>query len=81
MTSIGANYRAACRAKSDADFIYKLQIVEEECDESIYWMQLIGDLFNDKNERILTLINELEQVLAITISSIKKVKDRKNKKH
>ncbi|HET7733205.1 MAG TPA: four helix bundle protein [Paludibacter sp.] len=37
-TSIGANYRAACRAKSDADFINKLKIVEEETDETIYWL-------------------------------------------
>ena len=38
-TSVGANYRAACRAKSTADFIYKLGIVEEELDESLYWME------------------------------------------
>ncbi len=37
-TSVGANYRAACRAKSTADFVNKLKIVEEECDESISWM-------------------------------------------
>ena len=40
-TSVGANYRAACRAKSTADFISKLSIVEEEADESIYWMELL----------------------------------------
>ena len=40
-TSVGANYRAACRAKSLADFVAKMAIVEEECDESIYWMELI----------------------------------------
>ncbi len=38
-TSVGANYRSACRAKSTADFIHKLSIVEEETDESIYWME------------------------------------------
>ena len=40
-TSVGANYRAACRAKSSADFISKMGIVEEEADESIYWMELL----------------------------------------
>lgn len=42
-TSVGANYRAACRAKSNADFIYKIQIVEEEADESVYWLELISE--------------------------------------
>src|SRR5882724_8378079 len=40
-TSVGANYRAVCRAKSSADFINKLRIVEEECDESLFWMELL----------------------------------------
>jgi len=40
-TSVGANYRAACRARSHVDFIAKMGIVEEECDESIYWMELL----------------------------------------
>ena len=40
-TSVGTNYRAACRAKSPADFVAKMAVVEEECDESIYWMELI----------------------------------------
>src|SRR5919108_168381 len=42
-TSVGANYRAACRAKSQADFIAKMGIVEEEADESIYWLELLVD--------------------------------------
>ena len=42
-TSIGANYRAACRAKSTADLLHKLAIVEEEADESLYWMELLID--------------------------------------
>src|SRR6185312_980657 len=40
-TSVGANYRAVCRAKSAADFVNKLKIVEEECDESLFWMELL----------------------------------------
>jgi four helix bundle protein len=42
-TSVGANYRAVCRAKSNPDFINKLRIVEEECDESLFWMELLVD--------------------------------------
>lgn len=42
-TSVGANYRAVCRAKSTSDFINKLRIVEEECDESLFWMELLVD--------------------------------------
>lgn len=42
-TSVGANYRAACRARSSADFVSKMGIVEEEADESIYWMELLID--------------------------------------
>ncbi|HMG14644.1 MAG TPA: four helix bundle protein [Saprospiraceae bacterium] len=42
-TSVGANYRAVCRAKSDADFINKLKIVEEETDETIYWLEIIEE--------------------------------------
>lgn len=41
-TSVGANYRASCRAKSQADFIAKMGIVEEEADEAIYWIELLG---------------------------------------
>lgn len=42
-TSIGANYRAACRAKSSADFIFKLKIVEEESDETLYWLEMLEE--------------------------------------
>ncbi|HUX57444.1 MAG TPA: four helix bundle protein [Bacteroidales bacterium] len=42
-TSVGANYRAACRARSNADFISKITIVEEECDESLFWLELIAE--------------------------------------
>ncbi|MGD0338356.1 MAG: four helix bundle protein [Bacteroidota bacterium] len=43
-TSVGANYRSACRARSKADFISKIQIVEEEADESMYWLEMIQEL-------------------------------------
>lgn len=73
-TSVGANYRAACRAKSNADFIAKLGIVEEEVDESIYWMELLVEAGAMKQERIASLIDEANELLAITVASIKTAK-------
>jgi four helix bundle protein len=70
-TSVGANYRAAVRAKSNSDFVNKLKIVEEECDESIYWMELLveSSLFAEK--QLAALRQEANEILAITVASIK----------
>jgi len=70
-TSIGANYRAACRAKSTADFISKMGIVEEESDESIYWMELLLEAGIVRLNQVESSIKEADELLAITISSIK----------
>ena len=70
-TSIGANYRAACRAKSTADFINKLKIVEEETDETIYWLEILEESGLVKEERVANLKKELNEILAIIVSSIK----------
>ncbi|MBI3587162.1 MAG: four helix bundle protein [Ignavibacteriales bacterium] len=69
-TSVGANYRAACRAKSRADFISKMGIVEEEADESIYWLDLLTNANIISVEKIDTLKREADQLVAITVSSI-----------
>ena len=69
-TSVGANYRAACRAKSPADFINKMAIVEEEADESIFWMELLVDSGLVNEQRIKDLMVEANEVLAITVASI-----------
>jgi four helix bundle protein len=69
-TSIGANYRAACRAKSRADFISKLKTVEEECDESIYWMELLVASYIGNSHEIEMLMREAAQILSIIVSSI-----------
>ena len=69
-TSVGANYRAACRAKSQADFIAKMGIVEEEADESIYWMELSMESGLMQVERIKDLKDEAGQLVAIFVSSI-----------
>ncbi len=69
-TSVGANYRAACRAKSRADFISKMGTVEEECDESLYWMEiLIGAGFLPA-KRAAARVQEGTEILALTVSSI-----------
>jgi four helix bundle protein len=69
-TSVGANYRAACRAKSPADFINKLGNVEEEADESGYWMELLVDAGKVKGERATPLMQESHELLAIMVASI-----------
>jgi four helix bundle protein len=70
-SSVGANYRAACRAKSKRDFISKLGTVEEETDETIYWMELLIDTGIVKPNRIADLLDEADQILSIVIASIK----------
>jgi len=70
-TSVGANYRAACRAKSTRDFIYKMALVEEEADESLYWMELLVEAGLVKIERLQSLMVEADELIAITVSSIK----------
>jgi len=70
-TSVGANYRAVCRAKSNSDFVNKLRIVEEECDESLFWMELLVDNNLVKAVRLRDLMKEADQILAIVVSSAK----------
>jgi four helix bundle protein len=72
--SVGANYRASCRAKSKPDFVSKMGIVEEETDETIYWMELLIDAEIIKRSRIADLLDEADQILSIVISSIKTTK-------
>jgi len=73
-TSVGANYRAACRAKSRADFISKMGIVEEECDESIYWMELLVESGQINATRLAGLMTEANELLALVVASIKTAK-------
>jgi len=78
-TSVGANYRAACRARSPADFISKMGIVEEEADETIYWMELLVKARLLQENDISALLGEANQILAMTVSSIKTAR-RKSRK-
>jgi len=75
-TSVGANYRSAKRAKSTADFISKMGTVEEECDESMYWMELIMDAGLMSQARISALYNEADEILAMVVASINTAKRR-----
>jgi four helix bundle protein len=70
-TSVGANYRSAARARSRADFVAKLGIVEEECDEVSYWMEVIVALRLLKKARLQSLQKEASELLAIVVASIK----------
>jgi len=70
-TSVGANYRSVCRAKSNLDFINKLRIVEEECDESLFWMELLVDNNLIGAARLDQLMKEADEILAIVVSSAK----------
>lgn len=76
--SVGANYRAACRAKSPKDFISKMGTVEEELDESMYWMELLVESGILKSDKINILMKESDELLAITVSSIKTARRNKN---
>src|SRR5437868_14189480 len=70
-TSVGANYRTAARARSRADFVAKLGIVEEECDEASSWMEVIEALKLLKPRRLANLQTEASELLAIVVASIK----------
>ena len=76
-TSVGANYRAACRARSTAEFIAKMGIVEEEADESMYWMELLVEAEVIKNVGIKHLMVEANEIVAMTVASIRTSKRNK----
>ena len=69
-TSVGANYRAACRAKSSADFISKMGTVEEEADESAYWIELLMEASKVTEIKTAPLLKEVNELVAIAVSSI-----------
>jgi four helix bundle protein len=80
-SSVGANYRSACKGKSTADFINKIVIVEEEADESIYWLELMEESGLIKSEAIIPLKKEANELTAIFTAIGKTAKaNQKNKK-
>ena len=76
--SVAANYRAACRGKSSADFIYKIEIVIEEADESMYWLE-VSEEANLLN-RLVTkpLIKEVNELVSIFVATVKTAKKNKD---
>ena len=70
-TSVGANYRAACRGRSTAEFCSKLGIVEEEADESVYWLELIADAKLVRPELLHDLMREANEILSMIVASIR----------
>lgn len=76
-TSAGSNYRAACRARSPAEFVAKMGIVEEEADESLYWMELLVQSELVDGHRLADLMNETNELVSITVASIKTARKRK----
>ena len=74
-TAVGANYRAACRGRSKAEFIAKLGIVIEEADESGYWMELIIEGALLTAERVKSLLDEANQLTAIMVATRKSAQE------
>lgn len=75
-TSVGANYRAACRARSKAEFISKINIVLEEADETLYWLELIEESDLIKEEKLIELKTEARELVAIFVTTLKSLKDK-----
>jgi len=76
-TSVGANYRSACRAKSVADMLTKLAIVEEETDESAYWIELLIATSLINESRVKELKQEFYEIVAMTVASIKTLRKKR----
>ena len=68
-TSVAANYRSACRARSNADFISKITIVEEECDETLFWLELIHESGLYESDKVVDLMKEADELTAIFTAS------------
>ena len=75
-TSVGANYRAACRGKSTADVLHKLAIVEEEADESLYWLELLVESNIVSENKLMLLMSDTNEIVAMTVSSIKTLREK-----
>ena len=78
-TSVAANYHAACRAKSNADFVYKITIVEEECDETLFLLELIKESNLFEGEKLQALSKEADELTAIFTASGKTAKQNNPK--
>jgi four helix bundle protein len=75
-TSVGANYRAVCRARSDREFVSKMNIVLEEADETLFWIEIIMDKQWINKPELEVIWKEGNELTAIFVSSLKTVNDR-----
>ena len=80
-TSVGANYRAACRARSRAEFAAKLGVAVEEADESLYWLELVRDSKLLPENKLSLLLQEADELTAILASGRKSAVNTSNIKH
>jgi len=78
-TSVAANYRTACRSRSSADFISRVTIVEEECDETLFWLELIVESNLLEKERLLEVLKEADELTAIFTASGRTAKNNTRK--
>ena len=76
-TSVAANYRAACRGRSKAEFVSKLGIVLEEADETLFWLEMIDEMEISQQNSLHLLLQECDEIVAIIVSSIKSAKRQK----
>jgi len=76
-TSVAANYRAACRGRSKAEFVSKLGIVLEEGDETLFWLELINEMEICDENLVPLLMQECDEIVVIVVSSIKTAKQEK----
>ncbi len=77
-TSVDANYRAACRGKSTADIIHKLSIVEEEADESLYWLELLVESNAISENKHSALMSDINEIVAMVVASIKTLRSKQS---
>lgn len=80
-TSVGANYRAVCRARSDREFVAKMNIVLEEADETLFWLEIIKEKMWIAKSELETIWKEGNELTAIFVSSLKTVNNRINNKN
>lgn len=80
-TSVGANYRAACRSRSDKEFISKINIVLEEADECCFWLELIQEKNWLAIEKVAPCLKEANELTAIFVSTLKSMNNKINNKH
>ena len=78
-TYVGANYRGACRARSQAEFCAKMGIVEEEADETAYWMELLIEASLVKQTLLKNLLQEANEIVAMVVASIATARRRKDR--